>query len=235
MSELVGDCPRCGAELVTFDVLGSVSVGENYGWQTRREAFCVCRYCKRSTIFILLDREIGTREIVQKAGGLSSMKGSISNWVNISDYVSQKDEFGEEPPEHLPQDVHEAFVEGAKCHSVGCHNAAGTMFRLCVDLATRPLLPKAETSGLNARTRRDLGLRLQWLFDNGALPEALRDLSTCIREDGNDGAHAGTLSSDDAEDLLDFTIALLERMYTEPKQLELARARREERRAKPKT
>ena len=145
-----------------------------------------------------------------------------------------KDAAGVEPPEHLPETIHAAFVEGATCHAVGCHNAAGTMFRLCVDLATRILLPEGEENGLNRKVRRDLGLRLPWLFDHGHIPEGLRDLSSCIKEDGNDGAHAGTLSAEDAEDLLDFTKALLERMYTEPKRIELAKARREDRRAKPK-
>jgi hypothetical protein len=60
----------------------------------------------------------------------------------------------------------------------------------------------------------------------------LRELASCVREDGNDGAHAGTLSKEDAEDLLDFTCALLERLITEPKRLELAEARRNERRKK---
>ena len=55
-------------------------------------------------------------------------------------------------------------------------------------------------------------------------------LATCIREDGNDGAHAGTLTKADADDLVDFTIALLERLITEPKKLELAKERRETRR-----
>jgi hypothetical protein len=62
----------------------------------------------------------------------------------------------------------------------------------------------------------------------------LRELSKAIREDGNDGAHQGTLTKGDAEDLLDFTVALLKRVYTEPKQLELAEERRKQRRA-PKT
>jgi hypothetical protein len=42
------------------------------------------------------------------------------------------------------------------------------------------------------------------------------------------------LNKADAEDLLDFTVALLERLYTEPERLKLAKARREERR-KPET
>ncbi|MBA3385446.1 MAG: DUF4145 domain-containing protein [Chthoniobacterales bacterium] len=78
--------------------------------------------------------------------------------------------------------------------------------------------------------RRSLGLRLPWLFDHALLPGGLRDLSHCIKEDGNDGAHAGSLSREDAEDLLDFTRALLERLYTEPEKLRLAQERRAERR-----
>jgi hypothetical protein len=79
-----------------------------------------------------------------------------------------------------------------------------------------------------------LAPRLAWLLDNRYLPGELRELSTCIREDGNDAAHDGTLEKADAEDLLDFTVALLERLYTEPERLKLAKARREERR-KPET
>jgi hypothetical protein len=71
------------------------------------------------------------------------------------------------------------------------------------------------------------------LFENRLLAVELKDLSACIKEDGNDGAHAGTLKKPDADDLLDFTIALLERMYTEPERLRLARERRESRRGKP--
>lgn len=105
------------------------------------------------------------------------------------------------------------------------------MFRLCVDMTTRNKLPEEEMAGLNHRTRRDLGLRLPWLFENRYLPEDLRDLSHCIKEDGNDGAHQGTLSDADALDLLDFTEALLKRVFTEPERLRLAKERREQRRA----
>jgi hypothetical protein len=123
-----------------------------------------------------------------------------------------------------------AFREGAVSLVVGCWNAAGAMFRLAIDLATKPLLPAKEVEGLNRKGRRDLGLRLQWLFDNKLLPSDLRELSSCVREDGNDAAHAGTLTKEDAEDLLDFTTALLEPIFTEPERLRLARERRDKRR-----
>ena len=73
---------------------------------------------------------------------------------------------------------------------------------------------------------------MPWLFEHGHLPADLRDLSTCIREDGNDGAHAGTLTKEDAEDLLDFTRELLERLHTEPAKLRLVEERRKARRAR---
>ena len=40
------------------------------------------------------------------------------------------------------------------------------MFRLVVDIATVELLPIDEADRPNAKTCRDLGLRLPWLFEN---------------------------------------------------------------------
>jgi hypothetical protein len=106
------------------------------------------------------------------------------------------------------------------------------MFRLCVDLATQPLLPSEDAEGgPNKKTRRDLGLRLPWLFQNNKLRADLHELSTVIKDDANDGAHKGTLTENEAKDLLDFTTALLERLYTEPKKIGLAKERRQQRRA----
>lgn len=234
MSELVADCPRCRSSKTTFDVLAETVVGKRYDWQNVYESFCVCRHCGKGTIFVLADDGINERDYIKKAGGVAAIKGSVVGLVRIETFISMKDAAGVEPPEHLPKDILQAFKEGATCKAVKCFNASGTMFRLCIDLATRPLLPQEDVDGLNRKIRRDLGLRLPWLFDHGYLPEGLRELSACIKEDGNDGAHAGTLTNDDAEDLLDFTQALLERMFTEPKRIELAKLRREERRNKPK-
>jgi hypothetical protein len=137
------------------------------------------------------------------------------------------------PPEFLPEEITKVFSEGATCFTVQCHNAAATTFRLCIDLTTRPLLPHASVEGVrqpNEKQRRDLGLRLQWLFDNNLLDHSLKELAKCIREDANDGAHVGNLSREDVEDVLDFTITLLERLVTEPARLKQAEARRATRR-----
>lgn len=232
MSELVAHCPRCKSSQITFDLLGAISTEIYDGWQMWFEAFCICRHCKRSTVFILSQEKRLDTDLISRTG-LANLPGAVNHYMEIEGYICIEDMASVTPPEHLPDDVLAAFKEGATCLAVNCYNAAGTMFRLCVDLATRPILPEKETPGLNSKTRRDLGLRLPWLFDNGFLPEGLRELSLCIKEDGNDAAHAGTLKKENAEDLLDFTIALLERIYTEPKRIQLAQERRMARRAKP--
>ena len=232
MPELVANCPRCGVQHVTFDVAALNLVRVQYGWHHTFEVFSVCRNCNNSSIFVL-DEKAQHHDIhlFQETSPLK-IKESLNNYFSVAGFISLKDRNTTTPPKYVEDNIAGAFREGATCLAVECWNAAGSMFRACVDLATRPLLPTEEMPSLNHRTRRDLGLRLPWLFDNGKLPHDLREISTCIREDGNDGAHQGTLTKEDAEDLLDFTTALLERLFTEPRRLQIAKERRDERRGR---
>lgn len=225
MSELVADCPRCKAKKMTFDLISEVSTVIRYDWQRWYEAFCVCRACSRTTVFVLAQHDIEAKEILRQKG-LAKLDFAVNQIMQVEGHISLKDQASELPPEHLPANIEAAFREGAACLAIGCPNAAGTMFRLCVDLVTKPLLPEENTDGLNNAVRRNLGLRLPWLLDRGLLPDGLRDLSGCIKDDGNDGAHEGTLTEEDATDILDFTRVLLERLYTEPKRIEMAKERR---------
>jgi hypothetical protein len=229
VSELIANCPRCDSKKITFDLYSQVNAGSSYGWKIHLEVFCVCRGCNKSTIFLVSQKEPEGKEYIEK--GLFKLDVAANQVVSVERFISVQDNATENPPEHLPENIDTIFREGASCMAIGCNNAAATMFRLCLDLATQSLLPE-EAEGLNSQARRSLGLRLPWLFDNGTLPEALRELSACIKDDGNDGAHEGTLSEEDAADILDFTFILLERLYAEPKRVELAGERRAARRKK---
>ncbi|MEY2497647.1 MAG: hypothetical protein QOD12_1203 [Verrucomicrobiota bacterium] len=228
MAQLVADCPRCGSRKTTFDTRSQNYTYEKHGWQDHYEVFSVCRHCGKGTVFVLGVSQFEYVTTV-KNGGLIKEGNSANDFADVAGFISIKDSLSIAPPEHLPEDIAGAFTEGATCLGVACYNAAAAMFRRCIDLATGPLLP-AEDESLNRKTRRDLGLRLPWMFDKGLLPAGLRELASCVKEDGNDGAHAGNLGKPDAEDLLDFAYAFLERLYTEPKRLELAQERREKRR-----
>lgn len=135
MSELVADCPRCRSQRITFELTKENMIGMEYDWQRWYEVFCVCRHCRRSTVFVLSQKFIEDNDFLRK-NGLVAIAGAVNNRFNIESYISMKDASAVDPPEFLPKDIDAVFREGAKCLSVSCFNAAGTMFRLCVDIAT---------------------------------------------------------------------------------------------------
>jgi hypothetical protein len=231
VSVIVADCPRCKSKSMTFDVLSDVQTGIIYDWQAHHEVFGVCRNCQKPTIWAIAQKEYTDSDFLKQNRPLAKIQDSLNRYFSLKGYICLKDMGVMDAPEHVPEVIANAFREGAMSVVTNCPNAAGAMFRLVIDLTTQSLLPAEEKPGLNYKVRRDLGLRLPWLFENGLLPKQLENLSKCVREDGNDAAHAGTLTKNDALDLQDFCIALLERIFTEPKRLQLAAERRAQRRA----
>ena len=229
MPLLVADCPRCSAKDHTFDVLAANQCAFQDGWQHWHESFSRCRACEKTTIFVLCDR-IGKDCTALYRKGFMSYQSALNRYCDVDHFINYSDVYAVSAPDHLPENVKLAFEEAARTLAIGCWNAAGCMFRTSIDLATKDLLPEEEVDGLDRHTRRNLAPRLRWLFESGLLPVALRELSSCVKEDGDDAVHDATLEKDDAQDLLDFTVALLERIYTEPKKLEIALERRQQRR-----
>lgn len=232
MVTLVDNCPRCGAKKIAFDVKGLSCCNVHTQLDGRKiyeyEVYCVCRDCHKTTMFLCLSLKRDTPlESLNWERGLFGLK----DVAEIIRPITPADLAIDAPPEFLPQHINDAYEEGSKCLSIGCYNAAATMFRLCLDYATKGLIPDGD-QGPAQKIKRSLGLRMEWLFDNHLLPESLRELAECVKDDGNDGAHEGILDKDAAEDLEDFTYLFLERLYTEPQRLVEARARREDRRKK---
>jgi hypothetical protein len=230
MPSLVADCPRCGTKNISLELRGYSRIRQIISFFSNYEFFCVCSHCKVGTIFHCTNIDISTSQEIEKIG-INNVSNSLNNYFNVDFYISIANESGISPPKEIPKNIKNVFIEGSKCLKVECINASATMFRLCVDLATRDLVPTENMDGVNRFIREKLGPRLTWLFDNDKLPQDLRGLSDCIKEDGNDGAHEGNLTKEDAEDLLDFTTAILERLYSIPAQVKSAEERRAKRRS----
>ena len=164
MAMLVADCPRCRATKITFDVNHGVQVGIQHNWLRTWEAFCVCRNCRKATIFVLsiTDYEFSKSKYAECP---VDFPGSLNPFLrDASRYICIRDIGAMEAPDDVPPNVADAFNQGATCVAVECWDAAAAMFRKSIDLATAPMLPAEDAPGLNARTRRDLGLRLPWLL-----------------------------------------------------------------------
>lgn len=236
MAEFVANCPRCGTKAVTFDVRGDAYLRKEGLGEIERslhEAQMRCRSCRNSSIAILKAALRDPSGQMCRDGAIIEFNGNVNGGFNLVRFISVVDQATVTPPDYLPEAVRKCFQEGAACLAIGAYNAAAAMFRLCLDLATKSLLPVADgaTGGPNQNQRKKLFDRVDWLIATGRLPAGLGPLAFCVREDGNDGAHDGTLGKADAEDLVDFAISLLERAFTEPERLRLAEERRIQRRA----
>ena len=234
MTTLTADCPRCGAARITFVISGWNKLSRvEFGWVSWFEVFGICRNCKRSTVHVLRLRENSVSDSVHhEKFWLNNFH--LNDYFDLQGYISLKDRVAFEPPEFVPDEIAAIYREGATCASVECFNAAATMFRLCVDLVTKPLLPDSSQTDVpqpSKYQRFNLKARVEWLLEHHKLPAELADIIDNLREDGNDGAHAGTLGSDDVDDVADFANLLLQRLYTNPARLRKARERREQRRA----
>lgn len=225
-SMISADCPRCGERRMTLDVINSTMAWEGNGARIHLswEAFCRCRSCYRSAVIILQDSKSSDEAPHSHDGQTINYRYTVTGIVRPQGALVT-------PPAYVPDDVAMVFREGAECLAIGCWNAAGAMFRKVVDVVSRSRLPDGE-GGPNDATRNNLKRRLAWLFLNNHLTRDVEPLAACIREDGNDAVHDHPLTKEDAEDLLDFTVQLLEGVYTTPGKLAAAAARRDERRNK---
>lgn len=238
MSTFVFDCPSCSAQNSTFDVTGASTkpIAPQFAYWA---LLSTCRACKQSCCiethlisttfdhikinYVSMETRIkAVRSILNSENDLSD---NFKNFVYKPILPNS-----EQPPEYLPTEVEEKFKEAAKCLAIGCYNSAGAMFRLCLDITTKQILDNNAHKNPTANDKKSIHTRLKWIFDNGILPSDLEDLSRGIKDDGNDAAHDGSLSKVDAEDLLDFTYILLERVYTEPARVQNAAQRRVTRR-----
>ena len=217
---------------MTFDVYADVMVSTRDDWQHAFEVCVVCRRCKRPSLLKVTLRDRDCADKFSTSGKIMAAEGDLEPRFHIGAFLGVADLQAQEAPENLPVEIEAAFIEGAKCLAVNCPNAAGAMFRLCLDLATKGLLPGLDAeAGPDKHQRRNLAPRLKWLFDSGLLPRDLQDLSKAVKENGDDGAHDGHLSAEDAADIYDFAYALLDQMFSLPARLVMAQKRRDERRA----
>lgn len=224
---------------MTFDILADVHVATEHSWKHYHEIAARCRRCGFPSLMLVSLHNSEYKNRFGKDGLIAAtVSGDIANIFRFERVISKADFGANDTPEFLPENIDRAFKEGTRCLAIGCHNAAAAMFRLCLDLATKAMLPEEGIEGgPNSHQRRNLAPRLEWLFEQKRLPEDLQELSVAVKDYGNDGAHDGNLDDNEADDLYDFAYALLHRLYTEPERIAQMRARREGRRAaiaKPK-
>ncbi len=231
-SLFVADCPRCGHLKTTFEILAATHV-RHRDYRDEFECFLLCRSCARPSNALLRANSGSAAPPAGNRGEYANYAYSLSHWVFEIPHSRQV-------PDHVAEDVRRIFNEAADCLAIGAYDAAGTMFRKALDTATRERTPDPDSNATpkvpNWKTYKDLRLRLDWLFSNSLLDDSLRDLSSCIHQDGNDAAHDPRgIGMEEAEDLADFADQVLRVIYTIPGQIRENMRRRDVRRGIEKT
>ena len=220
------DCNRCSAKYTVFDLKHSSNISfiSKDSNLYHIEVFAVCRNCRRASIFfVIFMAEAAIEATVQYIHSEIERPLGDLDPVFVGE-ITPADISVAKCPDHTPPNVRRAFDEAAKCVAISCPNAAGAMFRLCLETMIKEKYPS-----LSGRT---LYLKLEQLVEEGRLPVGSEDLVSSIRVLDNDAAHEGDLTMEDAEDLLEFTQIALGRIYSEPARVLGAQGRRRERRQK---
>ncbi|MHA3052183.1 DUF4145 domain-containing protein [Acinetobacter sp. ANC 4640] len=241
---LVHNCNFCGAKNIRFDVLTTtIHQSSHDSSSTYWQAFCQCSHCKKGCVLAIhggLNFHILNRitHIESYPNLCLSDKTNISDHFKVFKIIIPPNKEQVECPKYVPENIKNIFDEATKCLSVDCFVASGAMFRLCLDLVSKDLLEKwqrgnqSNSNQPNKDQKNKLYDRIDFLILNGIISIRLKELAHCIRLDGNDSAHDGSTGESEALDCLDFTEALLTEVYTLPEQINEAKKRREERRAK---
>lgn len=229
MTQYITDCPRCGAKHSTHDFIGSIPLG----WLTENlcelEVFLRGRCCSRSHVRnIVLDDRHYDAGFLNNINGLAQHTFTVDRVDSDMGPIQVIEGLVRVAPQHLPEKVNNIVTEGHKCLSNGCYNAAGACYRLVLDIVSKSEVSEIDPEKLSSL--RTIYQRVEWLAQEKHFPPTLKELADCIRHDGNDAAHDGSLIKIDAEELADFTDEFLTRIYTDRRRIELAAERRTKRR-----
>jgi len=107
----------------------------------------------------------------------------------------------------IPEDIRNALTESIQCYGASLYTPAVIMCR-------RTLEGFCQSMGVNKKL--PLVKSLAKLKDDGVINEQLYQWATLLRDSGNEAAHniKSNFTLDDAKDILDFTIAILDFTYS---------------------
>lgn len=217
MTVLVLDCPHCGADHTSFNVVAA-HARSNYQLNVMAE----CGRCCRPVSAVLhIDLRLTRYEADQMQHRLLQEKGDLCNWgaVRILE--------GPWPvrpavlaPLHTPDLVAQAWVQAEKSRRAQLWDAACAMYRRCMEIALKEFAPEVQAWKLEKRIDK--------LASENRITPALKEWAHELRLDGNEALHAQAPATQElAEQMHGLCHFLLIYLYTLPEQVRQARATRE--------
>lgn len=187
---LVVFCPTCAANVAAEIVSSYFVTSGDYGEETYRYSTLKCPSC--SEPFLCRQLQIES----------SSEWSEAAYDVPTLLYPADTTRLGPS----VPRPIAASYAEARACNHASAWTATAIMCRRTLE----GLCSHHEADG------RDLRRKLEYLRDQGVIERRLFDWADALRLAGNDAAHDvdETTTAEDARDLLEFTRAILEYVFT---------------------
>ena len=203
------DCPHCSTKKAAFRVAYFWNHGEINKWGN---SLAICAVCDQGIVLLTADNG-STRHsnFLERDVKFSSERFKVlSIWPEGALRV----------PENVPDNIASFYSQGSENLLAKRWDAAGSMFRKSLDIATKTLDPALKSLKLFHRIEK--------LHKDGLITDALRDWSHELRLEGNEAVHDDEPETqDDASTSQKFAEAFLTYTFTLPALVIANRKKRE--------
>jgi Domain of unknown function (DUF4145) len=220
---------------MSFDVYGVSTVeeasrydhGYPSGYKRTIELACRCHECHCTTIFVLRADSHSIHDLPKMRFEKNETPAAFG-YHEIAAFPISK---ARPTPADTPEPAANFYRQAATAMAHELHDAAGSMFRKCLESVTRSnamldLIPSDDRAAFAAMW---LKARITKLKQIHAIPPALGDLVDVIKEEGDGAVHDDVIyDKESAEALHRFTETFLEQTFTIPAQIAKIRKKRNE-------
>lgn len=218
MAVIVIDCPHCGSKHTSFNVAGSHRIPDKHSLQ-RRAYFALCGQCHFPVSGVVsTDRGNGGSKIEEFSGNLRDYGWSVPIPLPKPEPVNVPELLDEEVAS-LFQQARTLFKQPVYVNDKPVFDAACAMYRKTMERA----LKNVDTGEPAWKLEKEIDK----LEKDGVITTAMRDWAHELRLDGNDTTHANVQATEEIAASMDsFCYYLLMYLFTLPRQVKAARARR---------
>lgn len=212
MANLSMTCPHCKVQNTAFYSVGSTTkkqVNPNQ-MPIKQYVMFACNACNEIVTVVYLSNE---------RNDIHQLPHHVGNYPFIMTFDSWPKPDEPNLPPYIPEAAGDAYLEAETAMNTGIYTGAAIMYRKALELGIKDFS--------NEPKKQDLMLRIDRLHTEGRITDALKDWAHTLRIHANDFAHdEPTATKEEAEQLQDFCYHIMLYLYTMPKQVELARERR---------
>ena len=224
MASITVHCPHCMTRSSYFFVQGFTALGDNKGSLTPKYSThwstAICGSCHNS-IIAYFNSTVPSWTPDHATGSMNQLIFPKLGTIRLVGYLPTAS-FAD-CPEDCPPNVARAFIDAEKARLDQNFSLAVAGYRKAVDRAITPLVSEAVKSKM-------LGNKLGDLEAQGWMPEAMIDWIRLVKDDGNFALHDDDRDFDTADEIeptREFTITLLNYLFTMPAMVQRARASNE--------